>query len=74
MQYVHLLGACNGEKSLDAFVRLFSTVVGISLIEERESSNYVDGRYFRGKICRYFLFGVVLGFSRKRRFVFLGTD
>lgn len=50
MQYLNLLGAFNGENSLDTFARAFFAVISASQIEEHESSNYVDGRYFRGKV------------------------
>lgn len=50
MQYIDLLGVLNGENGLDAFASRFFAVVDASQVEERESSNYVDGRYFRGRV------------------------
>jgi hypothetical protein len=50
MQYIDLLGALNGENDLEIFARQFLAVVDASQVEERESSNYVDGRYFRGRV------------------------
>jgi hypothetical protein len=50
MQYIDLLGALNGGNDLDVFVKQFFAVVAASKVEERESSNYVDGRYFRGRV------------------------
>jgi hypothetical protein len=50
MQYIDLLGALNGENGLDVFARQFLSVIDASQVEERESSNYADGRYFRGRV------------------------
>lgn len=50
MQYINLLGALSTENELDAFAKQFLSVIGASQVEERESSNYVDGRYFRGAV------------------------
>lgn len=50
MQYMNLLGAWKGSNNLDDFAKEFFAVAGASEVEERESSNYVDGRYYRGKV------------------------
>lgn len=50
MAQINLLGVLNTEKGLDAFAVQFFEIIGASQFEERESSNYVDGRYFRGSI------------------------
>jgi len=36
-----------GDLNLDAFVRILFPLIGIERFEERDSSNYVDGTYFR---------------------------
>lgn len=51
MESINLLGALNAENDLDVFATQFFAVVDATQIEERESSNYVDGRYFRGRVA-----------------------
>ena len=48
MQYVNLLGAHGNQADFDSFAREFFLVIGVSEYGERESSNFVDGRYFKG--------------------------
>ena len=50
MLYMDLLGTLNGANDLNVFATHFLSLINASKIEERESSNYVDGRYFRGWI------------------------
>ncbi len=50
MQYMDLIGAWDEKNNLDDFAKKFLALADISFIEERESSNYIDGRYFRGKV------------------------
>jgi hypothetical protein len=48
MQYVNLLGALGDGLDLDSFVTAFSAAIGGSSFSERESGNYVGGRYYKG--------------------------
>jgi hypothetical protein len=50
MSHIDLLGNLNGESRLNFFAMKFFAVIDASQVEERESSNYVDGRYFRGSV------------------------
>jgi hypothetical protein len=50
MQYINLLIDRNEDTSLDTFARSFFAAVGGKNFEERESSNYVEGRYFVGQL------------------------
>lgn len=49
MNYVNLLGALPGNDELDTFAKKFFDAFDVLVFEERESSNYVDGRYFKGR-------------------------
>ncbi len=46
MKHVDLLMNVDGVTSLESFARLLFEVVGAKNFEERESSHYVEGRYF----------------------------
>jgi hypothetical protein len=46
MKHVNLLAGGYPTSSLDDFAASFYKIAGVSKFEERESSNYVDGRYF----------------------------
>lgn len=48
MQYVNLLSAHTETTSLREFAEAFFNAAGILNGQERESSNYLGGRYFRG--------------------------
>ena len=48
MQYVNLLCAHAEKPSLREFAEAFFGTVGIVNGQERESSNYVEGHYFKG--------------------------
>ena len=48
MQYVNLLCAHADKPGLREFAEAFFDAAGIVDGQERESSNYVDGHYFRG--------------------------
>lgn len=48
MQYVNLLCAHADKPSLREFAEAFFDAAGILDGQERESSNYVEGRYFKG--------------------------
>lgn len=46
MRDADLLMNASGVTSLDAFAVLFFELLGIEKFQERESSHYIDGRYF----------------------------
>jgi hypothetical protein len=48
LQYVNLLCAHAAKPSLREFAEAFFDAAGIVDGQERESSNYVEGRYFKG--------------------------
>ena len=48
MQYVDLLGAIDQADSAATFANKLFSVLGVENQEARESSNYVDGQYFKG--------------------------
>lgn len=48
MRYVNLLCAHLGTTGLSEFAEAFFKAAGIVDGQERESSNYVEGRYFKG--------------------------
>lgn len=48
MHIIHFFSAREGFDSLEEFARITFSIMGVSSFEERESSNYVDGRYFKG--------------------------
>lgn len=47
--YINLLAANNEFPALDEFAPRFFEALGVIAYEERESSNYIGGRYFKGK-------------------------
>lgn len=49
MQHLDLLGAFRNQVDLDSFARAFFPTIEVSHFEERESSNYVEGRYYKGR-------------------------
>jgi hypothetical protein len=53
MQYLDLLGNLNNKNRLDFFTRKFFRIIDVTQIEERESSNYVNGRYFKGQLGNF---------------------
>ncbi|MGA3187433.1 MAG: hypothetical protein ABSF22_10015 [Bryobacteraceae bacterium] len=48
MNFVNLLGSLPTVSALDAFARTFFDAVGVRGFEQRESSNFPEGRYFKG--------------------------
>jgi hypothetical protein len=48
MKYINLLINSEHKKNLKDFVTIFFDAINISAYEERHSSNYVDGHYFKG--------------------------
>jgi len=50
MQYVDLLSATKGHGCLSSFAEELFSAVNVPVFEERESSNYVDGHYFKGAV------------------------
>ena len=49
MQDVDLLGAFKNTTDLDVFVNTFFSALGLVEYDERNSSNYIDERYFIGE-------------------------
>ncbi len=50
MIYVNLLLSQDDGAGLEVVAAKFFTSIGVTAYEERESSNYVDGRYLKGEI------------------------
>ncbi|MGX9555696.1 hypothetical protein [Pseudomonas sp. CFBP 5750] len=50
MQYVNLLGVHPGCVELRPFAKKFFDALGVNDREKRESSNYIDGYYFKGSL------------------------
>jgi hypothetical protein len=48
MIYINLLADLPGEPELSNFAERFFKAAGVSSVEERESSNYLGGQYFKG--------------------------
>jgi hypothetical protein len=48
MDFINLLGSLQSGHGLDAFAKTFFDAAGVGKFEERESSNYLEGRYFKG--------------------------
>ena len=48
MQNIHILSALIEATDLGSFAARFYFLTGVAAYEERESSNYLDGHYFRG--------------------------
>lgn len=49
MNYINLLGALPTNDGLDIFAEKFFDAFDALVFEERESINYGDGRYFKGR-------------------------
>ncbi len=49
MAIITLIGAQKDLQNLDSFAKKFFTTIGVVNCEERESSNYIGGYYFKGK-------------------------
>jgi hypothetical protein len=60
MQYIDLLGSFQSSLNLDEFASTFFLVTNIPVYERRESSNYFNGYYFRGKYNNSLTFTVSL--------------
>lgn len=48
MASVNLLAAFGNDVDVETFAMTFFPAIGAENYEERESSNYIDGRYFKG--------------------------
>jgi len=51
MQYLNLLGSHPGCAGLRLFAKSLFDALGVDHRDERESSNYVDGYYFKGSLA-----------------------
>lgn len=66
MKHVNLMAGGNLKSSLDDFAANFYKIAGVSKFEERESTHYIDGRYFTAT-CGERIFKVMLSDGERLR-------